>query len=352
MRAESFHARLTIISVVLGAFTFGCGGGGVTFSPQTNQNAQTTSDAPQALQLPMLGFVYTSAPTEVRVINGVSGASTQGAALSLPAGVTAISFAPGQKSALVAVSGGGSVGAVSFQASQPGPLLTIAGAISQPDIVAFSPTGAAAALYSASEGHVQVISGFPGSPQLTRDLTSAQLPAAPQMLAIADDGVTLLEGTADNAIYALAGSNPQLLANVSALGGIAFNPKSTNLLIFDRGAGTLSLMPNVGGVPSTQVIANGLTGLEGAALFASDGRNALIGGTKVTNVWEVNLQTSQQHTLPLQSPPAMLTLLRTPGDYLVAWQPGGLAWIIDTNPPQGVVYLVPAAAATQPQVVQ
>ncbi len=352
MCAGSFYSRLAIISVVLGAFTFGCGGGGVPSSPENNQNAQTTSNVPQALQSPMLGFAYTSAQTEVRVINGVSGASTQGAALSLPAGVTAINFAPGQKSALVEVSGGGSVGAVSFQASEPGPLVTIAGAISHPDIVAFSPTGAAAALYSASEGHIQVITGFPSSPQLTRDLTSAQFSAAPQMLAIADDGVTLLEGTADNAIYLLAGSSPQLLANVSALGGIAFNPKSTNLLIFDRGAGTLTLMPNVGGVLSTQVIANGLTGLQGTVLFASDGHNALIGGTNVNSIWEVNLQTSQQHTLSLQSPPAMLTPLRTPGDYLVAWQPGGLAWIIDTNPPQGAVYLVPAAATTQAQVVQ
>jgi hypothetical protein len=352
MCAVSFHSRLAIISVVLGAFTFGCGGGGVPSSPQINPNAQTSGSAPQTLQSPMLGFAYTTTETEVRVINGVSGASTQGAALSLPTGVAAVNFAPGQKSALVEVSGGGSVGTVSFLASQPGPLVTIAGAISHPDIVAFSPTGAAAALYSASEGHVQVITGFPNSPQLTRDLTAAQLPAAPQMLAVADDGVTLLEGTADNAIYLLSSSNPQLLANVSALGGIAFNPKSTNLLIFDRGSGSLTLVPSVGGVPSEQVIAEGLTGLEGTVLFASDGRNALIGGTNVKSVWEVNLQTSQQHTLSLQTPPSMLTPLRTPGDYLVAWQPGGLAWIIDTNPPQGAVYLVPAAATAQAELAQ
>jgi hypothetical protein len=172
------------------------------------------------------------------------------------------------------------------------------------------------------------------------------------MLAIADDGVTLLEGTADNAIYLLASNSPELLGNVSALGGIAFNPKSTNLLIFDRGSGTLTLMPNIGGAPSKQVIANGLTGLDGTVLIASDGRNALIGGTNVKSVWEVNLQTSQQHTLSLQTPPAMLTPLRVPGDYLLAWQPGGLAWIIDTNPPQGAVYLVPAAATAQTAVVQ
>jgi hypothetical protein len=352
MCADSLHARLTIISLVLGAFTFGCGGGGATLSPQTNQNAPTSSNVPQALQSPMLGFAYTSSQTEVRVINGVSGASTQGAALSLPVGVTSINFAPSQKSALVEVAGGGAVGAVSFQASQPGPLVTIAGAIAQPDIIAFSPTGAAAALYSASEGHVQVIAGFPSSPQLTRDLTGAQLPAAPQMLAIADDGVTLLEGTADNAIYLLSSNSPELLGNVSALGGIVFNPKSTNLLIFDRGAGTLTLMPNVGGVPSEQVIADGLTGLDGTVLIASDGRNALIGGTNVKSVWEVNLQTSQKYTLSLQTPPVMLTPLRVTGDYLVAWQPGGLAWIIDTNPPQGAVYLVPAAATAQAEVVR
>lgn len=353
MRRDIRSGTLALILVGLGALNLGCGGGGVASNnAQNNQASQTSAGAAQPMQAPMLGFAYASGVTEVRVINGVSGASTQGSALNLPSNVTGISFSPRQNSALVAVSGGGPVGVISFQTAQPGPLMTISGAISQPDIIAFSPTGAAAALYSASEGHLQVVTGLPSSPQVTRDLTSAQFPANPQALAIADDGVTLLEGTSDNSIYLLSGNSPQLLENVSALGAIAFNPKTTDALIFDRGAGTLALMANVSVQHSTQAVASGLTGLEGAVFLASDGRNALVSAANAKSVWEVNLQSLQTQTVPLQTPATMLMPLRTAGNYLLTWQPGGLAWIIDTNLSKAAVYLVPAAATAQAELVR
>jgi hypothetical protein len=353
MRRDAGSVALVIALMGLGCLTFGCGGGGVNSNAQINQqNAQTTgSTTPQALESPMLGYAYAAGGTEVRAINGVTGASSQGPAIGLPAGVTAVNFAPTQKSAIVEVSGG-PVGAISFQAAEPGPVVTISGAISQPDIIAFSPTGVAAALYSSSEGHLQVVTGLTGSPVVARDLTTAQIAASPQALAIADDGATLLEGTTDGGIYLLSANGPQLLETVSALGAMAFTPKTTNALIFDRGAGALTLMESVSVLHSSQSLAAGLTGLDGVVFLASDGRNALVSGANATNVWEVNLQTLQMQTLALQTPAIMLTPLRASGDYLLSWQPGGLAWIVDTNQPKGAVYLVPAATTAQAALVR
>src|SRR5580698_8428873 len=138
---------ITCLLAIFGALNTGCGGSSVTPNAQVNQGSQASSTT-QAMQVPTLGFAYAAGTTEVRSINGISGASTQGSALNIPANVSGVSFSPGQKYAIAQSATGGPVGAISFQAAEPSALVTIAGAISQPDIIAFSPTGVAAALYS------------------------------------------------------------------------------------------------------------------------------------------------------------------------------------------------------------
>lgn len=340
---------LILTLAALGASS--CGGGRVAPNAQINQGAQASTAVSRSMEAPALGFAYTAGGTEVRLMSGVPGASIQGAPLTLPSGVSSVNFAPLQKSAIVELSGGGPVGVVSFPSTDPGPIVSISGAISHPDIIAFSPTGAAAALYSASAGHLQVVTGLPDSPQLIRDLASDDLPGTPKLLAIADDGVTLLEGTTDNAVYLLSTNNGQLIANAASLGAVAFNPKSNDVLIFDGTAGTLTLVRNVSTLRSSQLLASGMTGLEGAISLVSTGRTALVAGQNARNIWEVDLQSPQAVAVPLPAPSTMLVALRLAGDYLLSWQPGGLAWILDTNQSKAAVDLVPLAAPAQAEVV-
>jgi hypothetical protein len=299
------------------------------------------------MQSPVLGFVYSANGSEVRTINGVSGASTQGLSLALPDGITGISFAPGQKSAIVERSNGASLAVISFSNASPGALVPIPGAISQPSIVAFSPNGANVALYAAGAGQLQVVTGLPNQPQVSRALGSSDLPDVAKALAIADDGVTLLEGTAHDALYLLSGGGPQLLENLSDLEGISFNPKTSDALIFDRGGSSLSLMQNVSTLPTSRQVAGGLTGLAGTVALQTNGRKAVVTSTSANHVWEVDLESLQVQQLQLPATPSMLTPMWTSGDYLLSWQPGQLAWIVDTNQPKGAVYWVPAAAPAQ-----
>ena len=347
MSRDDRRGVLFLISLFLLALNLGCGGGGLPSATSSNPSVQTDSTTSRAIGAPTLGFVYVPGGSEVRVINGIPGASTQGSALALPAGVTGLDFAPGQEAAVAERSSGTSVGVISFTSGAAGTLVPISGAISQPEIIAFSPRGAAVALYSEAEGQLQVVSGLPSSPQLARSITVASLPASPRFLAIADNGETLLEGTAEGAVYLLASSGPQLLETVSGLGGMAFNPKSTDALIFDQGESALSLLPSVNSASPSRVLAKGLSGLEGTIALASDGRRAVITSTGAYQLWEVDLSSLQAQSLSLSTTPTMLRALIVSGDYLLAWQPGGLAWIIDTNQTKGAVYMVPAAAETQ-----
>jgi hypothetical protein len=298
----------------------------------------------------MLGFVYAAGGSEVRAINGVPGAATLSTPLPVPAGVTSLDFAPGQKYALVEQAEGASLGLIAFSGAEPGALAPIPGGISKPDVISFSPKGGTAALYSASDGRLQVLGGLPDNPQLTREIASGELPGAVRLLAIADDGATLLAGTANNTVYLLGGSAPQMLESVADLGGMVFTPKSNDVLIFDRGAGTLVLIEGVSGVRSKRVLAEGLTGLGGSIALNTNGRRAVLSTSTANHLWEVDLQSLAVQEVQLPTTPAMLDPLRLSGQYLLAWQPGQRAWILNTNQEKGTVYFVPAATEAQAEV--
>jgi hypothetical protein len=345
MRRNLHLETLLLVSLVLSALNFGCGGGGLQPLTQSNQSPQTSASVSKSMQAPTLGYAYVTTGSEVRAINGVPGASVVSPPIALPEGVTRIDFAPGQKSAIVEQANGTSVGVISFVGAEPGPIVPVTNGISQADIIAFSPNGTAAALYSVSETRLQVVAGLPSNPQLTRDSESSALPDAVRFLALADDGVTVLAGTINSAVYLLNGNSPQLLASVSSLGAMVFNPKSNDALVFDSGSGALSLWQSVSSALTTRMLASGFTGLQGTVALSSDGRRAVLAGTGADHVWEVDLQSFQTQDLQLPTAPAMLKPLRASGDYLVSWQPGQLAYIVDTNQQKGAVYIVPAARA-------
>ncbi len=342
-------ARNPILLLLLVCFTIsllnlGCGGGGLPPSKQVSQSIQTDSKVSQSMQAPMLGFVNTTNGGEVRAIFGIPGAAILSQPLALPAGVTNLNFAPGQKYAIVAGASGAPIGVMTFPTANPGPVIEISGAISQPDIVSFSPNGAAAAVYSASEGRLEVVSGLPANPLVAREISSADLPNPVRLLALADDGVTLLEGGANSTVYWLAvGAGPQLLDTVGDLEGMTFVPQSANALIFDRNGGSLSLLQSVNSAPSNRSLVSGLTGLGGnIGLQATAGR-ALITSASTNHLYQINLQSLQVQDLQLPATATMLEPLRTSGKYLLSWQSGQPAWIVDTSGPTGAVYFVPAS---------
>jgi hypothetical protein len=342
MRSDISVRILLLIFLVLNALNLGCGGGAEVTSSVSQAPVGDVSAA-KRVQSPVLGFVYATGGTEARAINGIPGASTLSSPLTVPEGVTSLDFAPGQKYALVERADGASLGLIPFSGADPGPLVQIAGGISKPDVISFSPNGVAAALYSASQGRLQVLAGLPDNPQLTREMSSGELPDAVRLLAIADDGVTLLEGTVNSAVYLLAGGGPQMLESVTDLGGIVFTPQSNDALIFDRSTGTLSLMQGVSSVRSNRLLANGLTGLGGNIALETDGHRAIITTSSASHLWEIDFQSLAVQDMQLPTTPAMLEPLRLSGHYLLTWQPGQPAWILNTNQEKGAVYFVPAA---------
>jgi hypothetical protein len=337
------------------------------------------------IQSPVLGLVYAADITELRTILGIPGASRLSGPLALPSGVTNVIFAPGQQCALVEQANGAPVSLIAFPAANPAPLVEIPNAIAHADMVAFSPSGDNAAVYSVSEQRLQVITGLLSTPRVAREIAFSALPDDVRLLAIADDGITLLEGAVNNDVYLLAeASAPRLVHSAEDLGGMAFTPGSHDLLVFDSSSGTLSLLQNVvsppqlpsrppapdavgfgvgakdnavladNGNPGTPVsppstiptsitIASGLTGFSGAVFLRANSHVATITSTAANELAEVNLQNRIVQRLRLPANAAALQPLRSPGKYLLSYQAGQPALIVDTSGTQASLYFIPAA---------
>jgi len=323
------------------------------------------SPATQPMQSPVLGFVttsrtalvrgqgrggesYSNPSVTVRAILGVPGAAMLSGALTLPRGIAGAYFAPGQNFALVEQRVG-SLALLQFNGTLAGPLQAIPGSISRPDIVSFSPNASAAAVFSAEEGRLILITGLPASPQLSRDV-SANLPAGIQGLAFADDGVTLLAATSDGRVLLLpSGGGTETIYSGGKLSGLVFASASTDALVFDGDGSKVLLLQNVSTAPATRLLAEGLSGIPGAALLQFDANTAWIGAVNGKQLSRIDLETLHADTVTLSAGVAMLQPLLAPHRFLLSAPPGQAVWVLDTSnstsSAAGNVYFVPPQLA-------
>ena len=350
MRTHTRVAFLVLVCLGLSSLVaLGQRQGQILERPVPQVQSADEGSSVQAMQAPLLGFVYGAERSELRPILGIPGASLFGGPISLPAGVTGVYFAPHQNYALLAHRVVGSIDLITFQGAEEASVTAICGAISQPDLITFSPSGSAAVLYSRRAGQIQVITGLPSAPQVARIIATGELPDALQLLAIADDGVTLLEGTSRNAIYLLpAAGSPQLLYSAADLGGMVFAPRTADVVVFDRGAGTLFLLQEVSSASSYLALAEGMTGVSGNAFLQVNGESAVLAGTNTSTVWQIDLESLEVQSTRLPVTAHTLQPLETPGKFLLFYKPDQPAWILDTSGESGTVSFVPAS--TEPRL--
>jgi hypothetical protein len=304
---------------------------------------------PEPMQRPLLGFAYDNEAGELRAILGIPGALVFGNPLALPAEVTNVHFAPGQRHAIVERDGA-PLGLLPLPGINPGPITEIPSSIIEPSIVSFSPNGASVAIYSSSEGRLEIITGLPDSPRLLRDLTRDDLPDEVKVLALSDKGPTLLEGTVDNDVYRLRlGAVPEFVYGVTDLGGLTFAPSSDDALVFDRDGGSAFLLQNITGSVSHRLIAEQLPDLDGDIVLNFSAGQARISSTNSGHLWQIDLRNQELQDVQLPATPLMLQALRTSGKFLLSAEPSQPAWVLDTTGAAGTLYFVPAASDEEAQ---
>ena len=288
--------------------------------------AQTT--APGLISLPVVGLLQNK--TEVRGILGVAGSSTIGEPILFPLGTTGVYLAPAQRWALVRQLSG--LGFMTFNGIHPSAVTSISGAVSTPDMIAFSPTGRAAVLVSNATGLLQVLTGLDGTPQVAMQAGISDLAGAGiQAAAVSDDGSLPVVLTGDGRIYlASAGASSKLIFQTGVPAGLSFLPNQPALAIADGNAATVSVMDGLANLPFPRVVVSGPS-LSGDHIFmqgSSDGKSVVMAAGGATTAYRIDL--TDRSVRPLDVPAGVSQLERLGGSdvFLFSANPGEAAWLL------------------------
>jgi DNA-binding beta-propeller fold protein YncE len=131
---------------------------------------------------PVLGYVPES--SSIRLLYGLPAAGAIGAAIHTGRQFAQIAISPAQNFALATTADSGAVVLVDPVKTT---VTAIAGVSANPDVIAVSPSGTAAALWFTSLGRMQVVTGLPASPSVN-SMAAPFLNSTPAAVAVADDG--------------------------------------------------------------------------------------------------------------------------------------------------------------------
>jgi DNA-binding beta-propeller fold protein YncE len=130
---------------------------------------------------PILGYVPEG--ESVRVLYGLPAAGAIGATIA-EGGWSKIAISPAQNFLLSTAAATGEV--LNVNLVKPS-VTSITGVSANPDLIAVSPSGTAAALWFTSLGRMQVVTGLPGSPSVAT-MDAPYLDSTPTAIAVSDDG--------------------------------------------------------------------------------------------------------------------------------------------------------------------
>lgn len=179
---------------------------------------------------PLLGMVLDRNAARLRPVYGVPGAATMGDPLDTGNDISAAAVSPTGRYALV-LSGADSHAALLFaDNAKETPIAGVPSGVSQ---LALSPDGTAGALYYSSERVVRVVSGLTGvAAQQVRSIDVSALPSTKPLLAVSDDGASVLYSAGTYETFILGGeSGLRRVAMSDVPTALAFRQGSRNALI-------------------------------------------------------------------------------------------------------------------------
>ena len=310
--------------------------------PLTGQSApaagSTGSNAP--IGQAVLGYVVESPRLALRTILGIPGAARFSDPLPLPESATYARVAPGQAYALVEFANGDPA-VLPLNGVTTGQATPIPKALQAADLVAFSPSGRSAVLYSATAGRLQVIAGLPAAPRILQDLDAGMLPGQPTAAAVSDDAGSVLLAS-DGAVDMLLSGGPiRRLLSLTGSAALTFFPNSSQAAIADRSAGSLYLVQRAGDSVSTMLLAIGLQAPDEMSATA-DGQGLLTTNRENRSIGFVNSRTGEMKTVTLPISPVRMDRLANMETFLIAAEPGQPAWIISRERSDVLATFVPA----------
>ena len=304
-----------------------------------------------ATQAPTLGFVFDRVAGGLRSINGFPGGAYLSALFEADGNFSSLVLAPRQDFALGIRVRDSQLYLINPAGTPAGVPVGDLGWI--PEQIALSPSGQNAVLADSS-GRIQFLTGLPDSPALSNE-SDFSAPAAPQSIAISDDGLVLAcFGDADtpSRLYSIrSGGAPQSVGAGQRITAISFLPGSDSALVADETARQIIMYTLSDSSVTQAVVGTEADGVSDpvAINISGAGRWAIVGNAADQTVLRIDLSGAVSPlTFPCNCHPSEIT--RLAGD--AVFQLGELSdqplWIFDGDDVNPRVVFVPAPAGTRP----
>lgn len=301
---------------------------------------------------PVMGYVTDATTRTLRPLNGMPGSALLGDPVDagMPVDRAAVDGARGQ--AIAADLESGRLALVRGLGAEVS-VVAVEGALARPDLIAISPSGSWAALYSREGGQVQAI-------RLEAELRVAPPVGvdAEAVAAIAVDDLGTVLAAARGGIHAVAAGEAAERI-VAAQEPTALALRGGGFVYADRGSNEVVAVSSRGRGGALTIVAQERDGVAGPVGLAVAGRSLVIGNERNLLVWDLE---SGYATGSLEVPaaPAALRLLGTAGGRgTIALNEAGESplWLIDPAESEQAeregsaprLWFVPAATRTAPE---
>jgi hypothetical protein len=304
---------------------------------------------------PDLGFVPNDSGDSVWPVLGVLGASVLGARLELPPGITVAAIAPKHDYALAIEAEDGQAAVVHLDVAHPF-IVPLTDAAAHSKTARLSPTGSAAALYSADSKKLQVFSGLPNAPTLVFEFDASALPGEIDQVAVSDDAqmalVSLESGeNTNNGLWAVQASGSLLLAS-SGRSVIAFLTNSHDAVIAEDSSQEVSLLRNIDSGFSRQSLSvlNGEEPRAFSAIAVASARKVLMTQRGSDAVTILDIDTGSRAAVSCGCDAGGLFPMKGGSAFRLNSGSGGPTMVVDVSSDEYRIVLIPPEASVAPGI--
>jgi hypothetical protein len=228
--------------------------------------AETTEAEPPAppemFSTPSVGYIFDPDTRALRPILGTAGAALFGSRVELGMAVRRAWVPPRPSFLLAEVEGSQEVLLLDTQhGSEAAKSLT--GLPIGANQVAVSPTGTAMAFYFRADNRFQIVSGLPGSPEVSSGI-DVGAPGLLSSLAVSDDGHAALVAFTDagsSSVYLVQAAQKRVVAQAGEVGAMTFLANSLNAVFADTAANEVRLLTDVTSAATAQILAEESRGI-------------------------------------------------------------------------------------------
>jgi len=230
---------------------------------ETTEATEEPPAPPEMFSTPNVGYVFDPDAQTLRPILGTAGAALFGSRVELGMAVRRAWVPPRPGFLLAEVEGSQEVLLLDTQhGSEAAKSLT--GLPIGANQVAVSPTGTAMAFYFRADNRFQIVSGLPGSPEVSSGIDLGAPAGLLSSLAVSDDGQAALLAFTDagsSSVYLVQAAQKRVVAQAGEVGAMTFLANSLNAVFADTAANEVRLLTDVTSAATAQILAEESRGI-------------------------------------------------------------------------------------------